>query len=137
MHKLIVVRGYKGSGKTSAIHGAARLLGCGLTDNSPADIFMITCLKLGTTKYRIGIASSGDSAAIIKEHINTLYPLHLDYVIMASSAPVKGDPLIEAFANIEEAELCVVRSEKLENSSISQINDKVSRVSREIRSHIP
>lgn len=137
MQKLIVVEGRKGSGKTSAIHGAANLLGCGLTTNSPADIFMVTYLKLGTTKYGIGIASSGDTAQIIKENIDALYPHHLDYVITACSAPRAGMPILRAFATLERAQLVTIPSNWQQNATALQINSKVAAIAQQIRSHIP
>lgn len=135
--KVIVVKGGKGSGKTSSIHEAARLLGCGLTNNSPADIFMITYLKLGTTKYGIGIASSGDSAKIIKDNIDALYPHHLDYVITACSAPRAGMPIIEAFAALEGGPLVTIDSNRQPSATPEQIRAKIAGIAKEIRSNIP
>lgn len=137
MRKLIIVEGAKGSGKTSAIHGAASLLGCGLTANSPADIFMITCLKFGTTKYGIGIASSGDSAQIIKANIDALYPHHLDFVITACSAPRAGIPILRAYATLEGAQLITIPSNRLPHATPAQINAKVAALAQQIRSCIP
>ena len=137
MQKLIVVEGRKGSGKTSAIHQAAKLLGCGLTTNSPADIFMITYLKLGTTKYGIGIASSGDSAQIIKKNIDALYSHHLDYIITACSAPRVGMPILQAFAALEQTQLVSIPSTWQQNATPQQISTKVAGVAQQIRSHIP
>ncbi|MBZ9678280.1 hypothetical protein [Mesorhizobium sp. ES1-1] len=137
MLKLIVVSGVKGSGKTSAVHEAAKLLGCGLTANSPADIFMITYLKLGGVKYGIGIASSGDSAEIIKQNIDGLYLLHLSYVITACSTPRTGMPLIEAFAALEGADLVVIPYQRLVTATPGQIAAKVALVAQQIRSNIP
>lgn len=137
MRKLIVVEGRKNSGKTSAIHSAAKLLGCGLTANSPADIFMVTYLKLGTTKYGIGIASSGDSAQIIKENIDALYPHHLDYVIAACSTPRAGMPLLQAFAALERAQLITISSTWQHGATPQQIGTKVMSIARQIRSQIP
>jgi hypothetical protein len=137
MQKLIVVEGRKVSGKTLSIHGAAKLLGCGLTANSPADIFMITYLKLGTTKYGIGIASSGDSAQIIKDNIDELYPHRLDYVVTACSAPRFGMPILQAFATIEGAQLITISSNWQPNLTPAQINSKVAAIAQQIRSHIP
>jgi len=137
MQKVIVVKGEKGSGKTSIIHEAAKLLGCGLTANSPADIFMVTYLKLGSTKYGIGIASSGDSAKIIKENIDALYPHHLDYVITACSAPRAGMPILQAFVALERAQLVTIDSNWQPNATAQQISTKVAAIAQEIRSHIP
>ncbi|SMH45414.1 hypothetical protein [Mesorhizobium australicum] len=137
MQKLIIVEGKKGSGKTSAIHEAANLLGCGLTANSPADIFMVTYLKFGTKKYGIGIASAGDSAQIIKENIDALYPHHLDYVITACSAPQAGTPILRAFAALERAQLVTIPSKWQLNPTAQQINAKVAAIARHIRSLIP
>ncbi|MER9368182.1 hypothetical protein NKI66_19520 [Mesorhizobium sp. M0518] len=137
MRKVIVVKGEKGSGKTSIIHEAARLLGCGLTTNSPADIFMVTYLKLGTKKYGIGIASSGDSAKIIKENIDALYLHHLDYVITACSAPRAGMPILQAFAALEGAQLVTVDSNWQPSATPQQISTKVAAIAQQIRSNIP
>jgi len=137
VQKLIVVEGKKGSGKTSAIHEAAKLLGCGLTINSPADIFMITYLKLGTTKFGIGIASSGDSAQIIKENIDALYPHHLDYIITACSAPRAGMPVLQGFAALERAQLVTIQSTWQQNATAQQIGAKVAAIAQQIRSQIP
>lgn len=137
MQKLIVVEGKKGSGKTSSIHEAAKLLGCGLTANSPADIFMVTYLRLGTTKYGIGIASSGDSAQIIKENIDAFYPHDLDYIITACSAPRAGMPILRAFAALERAKLVTIPSTWQQNATPQQINAKVAAIAQQIRSHIP
>jgi len=137
VQKLIVVEGKKGSGKTSAIHAAAKILGCGLTSNSPADIFMVTYLKLGTTKYGIGIASSGDSAQIIKGNIDSLYPHHLDYVITACSAPRAGMPFLQAFASLEGAQLVTIPSNWQQNATPQQINAKVAALAQQIASQIP
>lgn len=137
MQKLIFVKGGKGSGKTSAIHQAATLLGCGITKNSPADIFMVTYLKFGTKKYGIGIASSGDSAKIIKANLDALYPHHLDYVITACSAPRSGMPIIEAFAAFEGAQLITIQSKRQESATSAQISAKVRALAEEICNHIP
>ena len=137
MVKVIVVKGDKGSGKTSAIHEAARLLGCGLTTNSPADIFMVTFLKLGRKKYGIGIASSGDSAEIIKENIDALYPHHLDYVITACSAPRAGMPILQAFAALEGAQLVTIDANRQPSATPLQISTKVAAIAQQIRNNIP
>jgi hypothetical protein len=137
VRKLIVVEGAMGSGKTSAIHGAASLLGCGLTANSPADIFMIARLKLGTTKYGIGIASSGDSAQIIKANIDALYAHHLDYVITACSAPRTGMPILRAYAALEGAQLITIASSRQSHATPAQINSKVAALAQQIRNYIP
>lgn len=137
MLKLIVVEGAKGSGKTSAIHQAASLLGCGLTANSPADIFMITWLKLGRTKYGFGIASSGDSAQIIKENLDALYPHHLDYIVTACSAPVKGMPILQAFAKLEGAQFVTINSNWQQSPTPAVINAKVAAIAQQIRNEIP
>jgi hypothetical protein len=137
VQKLIVVEGKNSSGKTSAIHGAANLLGCGLTTNSPADIFMVTYLKLGRTTYGIGIASSGDSAQLIRDNIDALYPHHLDYVITACSAPKAGMPILEAFAALEQAQLVTIPSNWQLNPTRQQIGAKVASLAQQIRSHIP
>lgn len=137
MQKLIVVEGAKNSGKTSAIHAAAKLLGCGLVDNSPADVFMITFLKLGRTKVGIGIASSGDNSEIIKENIDALYPHHLDYIITACSAPRAGMPLLKAFADLEKGQLEIIQSSRQQNATPQQINAKIAALAAQIRSHIP
>lgn len=137
MQKLIVIAGRKSSGKTSAIHEAAKLLGCGLTTNSPADIFMVTYLKLGTTKYGVGIASSGDSAQIIKENIDALYPHHLDYIITACSAPRAGMPILQAFAALERAQLVTIQSTWQQSATPQQIRTKVAAIAQQIRNYIP
>lgn len=137
MMKIIVVAGKKSSGKTTAIHQAARLLGCGLTNNSPADIFMITYLKLGTTKYGIGIASSGDTAQIIKDNIDAMYAHHLDYIVTACSAPRAGMPILKAFAALEKAQLVVIQSSWQAKPTPQQVNSKNAAIAQQIVSHIP
>lgn len=137
MQKLIVVEGGKNSGKTSAIHAAAKLLGCGLVHNSPADIFMVTYLKLGRTKVGIGIASSGDSSKIIKNNIDALYPHHLDYIITACSVPGPGIPLLKAFADLEQGQLEIVSTSRQQNATPQQINAKIAAIAAQIRGHIP
>jgi hypothetical protein len=137
MRKLIVVTGGKSSGKTSAIHEAARLLGCGLAANSPADIFMVTYLKLGRTNYGVGIASSGDSAQIIKDNIDAFYPHHLDYIITACSAPLAGMPLLKAFASLEKAQVVTVQSTWIPQATPPQIATKVAAIAQQIRNHVP
>lgn len=137
MQKLIVVEGGKNSGKTSAIHAAAKLLGCGLMHNSPADIFMISYLKLGRTNFGIGFASSGDSAQIIKQNIDALYPHHLDYIITACSAPRAGMPLLKAFAELEQGRLVTVSTSRQQNATSQQISAKIAALATQIRSHLP
>lgn len=137
MQKLIVVEGKKSSGKTSSIHEAAKLLGCGLTANSPADIFMVTYLKFGRVKYGIGIASSGDSAQIIKENIDALYPHHLDFVITACSSPRAGMPLLHAFATLERAQLVTIQTTWQQTVTPQQISTKIATIAQQIRSQIP
>lgn len=137
MQKIIVVEGPKSSGKTTAIHEAAKLLGCGLTLNSPADIFMITQLKLGNTKYMVGIASSGDSVGLIKENIDAFYPLRLDYIITACSAPRKGMPVLQGFAALEEAVLVVIPSVRQLAATQQQINQKIAAIAQQVRNELP
>jgi hypothetical protein len=137
MKKLIVVEGIKSSGKTTIIREAATLLGCGILQNAPADIFIITYLRLGRSKYGVGIASSGDTAKIIKSNIDALYDHHLDYVITACSAPNAGMAILKAYAEIEGAEMVRVSSDWKQNLTTQQIAAKVTRIAREVRSHIP
>lgn len=135
--KIIVVEGKKGSGKTSAIHEAANLLGCGLTANSPADIFMITRLKFGNRKVNIGFASEGDSADAIKRNIDALYAHHLDYIITACSAPQTGMPVLHGFAALERTKLIIVQSPWQQNATSQQISAKVAAVAQQVISHVP
>lgn len=98
---------------------------------------MVTYLKLGATKYGIGIASSGDSAQIIKDNIDALYPHHLDYIITACSAPNAGMPILKAFAALEQTQLVVIPSNWQMKPTPQQISTKVAALAQQIRSQIP
>lgn len=137
MQKLIVVEGAKGSGKTSAIHLAAELLGCGLTDNKPADIFMITKLKFSARIRSIGIASSGDSKRIIEDNMNALCLHDLNYIITACSAPRYGMPFLQMLAESKRAKLISIISPWERNATPEEISKKIANIAQQIRDEIP
>ena len=137
MQKIVVVQGKKNSGKTSAIHEAAKLLGCGLTANSPADIFMVTRLKIGKVKYNVGIASAGDDAPTIKKNIDAFYPHHLDYIITACSAPRVGLSMLQGFAALERTALVIIPCARTPSATKLQIGAKVSAIAKLIRNELP
>lgn len=137
MKKLIVVEGRKNSGKTSSIKKAAILLGCGITKNIPADIFIIVTIKIRKRKYKIGIASSGDTAQIIKNNMYELCLHELDYIITACRVPGVSMKSLKQLTREKGAELVSISCPNEQNATPDEISRKIEEIAGKIRSQIP
>jgi hypothetical protein len=98
---------------------------------------MVTYLKIGTTKYGIWIARANDSADVIKENIDGLYPHYLDYIITACGTPRAGMPMLQGFAALERTQLVIIPSTWQQHAAPQQIDAKIATVAQQIRGHIP
>ncbi|MES2984318.1 MAG: hypothetical protein V4735_03925 [Pseudomonadota bacterium] len=135
MHKIILVTGPSNSGKTSSIRRF--LENRGIFHKQDGDLAIVLPLQKNGKTYVVGIASGGDTLAIVQSNFVFFQPHNCDVIICASKSRGKTLACITNHATQHGAVLSKTHTNYANPANTSNIALSINAIAAQIEQNFP
>jgi hypothetical protein len=137
MAKIILVSGVGNSGKTESIRLFLANRGIVFPD-APRDILLILPIQKGGHTLSVGVASGGDTFAIVDENFKFFRPHQCDIIVCASKSHGRTIQYIQTEGAQPGNQMApLISTRKIHSFNQAQAAHDNTRVATEIESNIP